>query len=713
MKQVFFSGGDVVVKSVPAPTAEPGQVLVRVAWSCVSAGTELASVAESGVARKLQRLTDPARLEKAWDILKKRGLRGFSTLSRERLTSSVPSGYSCAGEILEKGAGVDGFAPGDQVACAGNRYANHAETVAVPQNLVCRIPQGVNLADAATVALGAIALQGIRRAQVALGERVGVIGLGFVGQLTVQILKAAGCKVFGVDLDPARVADAKSLGLDSSTDDLDPIDAAMRFSEGYGLDAVMVTAATKSDEPLHLAMQLARKKGRVVVVGDVGLHAQRKLMYGKELDLLISTSYGPGRYDPSYEEAGVDYPFPYVRWTEKRNMEAYLDLLAAGRISLEPLTARRLPAERAADAFKMLQEERPRPYTVLLEYPQNNASSSRQVTLKTPGSAKSGVLRLAILGSGSFAKAVHIPNLQKLKDKFEIRGIVSRTGLGALDMARQVEAVTAGTDYRECLSDPSIDAVLIATRHHLHAEMTAEALRQGKHVFVEKPLALSEVELKKLEQVVDELSTSPSGCPVVFVGFNRRYSPYAARLRDILSGHSTPLQVCYRMNAGYTPSDHWVHGEEGGGRVIGEACHVFDLFRFLTGAPAVEVHATAVRSRRRDVLPTDNFTATIRYGDGSVCSLVYTAQGSRDLPKESMELHADGQSLLLHNYKHLDAVGVKKIDLQTRKEEKGHFEELMFFHRAVSGSLDRHVVWDEALEVTRTTLEVDRQVREL
>jgi len=316
---------------------------------------------------------------------------------------------------------------------------------------------------------------------------------------------------------------------------------------------------------------------------------------------------------------------------------------------------------------------------------------------------------LAILGAGSFAKGVHIPNLQRLKDKFSIAAVVSRHGSAAVDTARQVEASIAGTDYRNFLADTSVDAVLIATRHHLHAEMTAEALRQGKHVFVEKPLALNESELQMIQQIVNELETSPSGCPVVFVGFNRRYSPYATRLSDILSGRSTPLQVCYRVNAGYTPPEHWVHGEEGGGRIIGEACHIFDLFRFLTGAPAVDVCATGVRSRRRDVLPSDNFTATIRYEDGSVCTLIYTAQGSRDLPKESMELHVDGQSLLLHNYRQLEAFGAK-VDLRTSKEEKGHLEEWTAFQQAVNGLLDRRILWAEAVEVTRTTLEVDQKV---
>ena len=712
MKQVLLRSGKAVVEEVPAPQPEPGQVLVRVEWSCVSPGTELASVAatsSAGVVKRFRR--NPALVRKAYRVLQDRGLQNFKAMAQERLTYSTSVGYSCAGTVLEVSTGVEDFHPGDRVACAGSGYANHAEIVAVPQNLVVRLPDGVELEDASTVALGAIAMQGVRRAQVALGERIGVIGLGFVGQLTVQLLKAAGCKVFGTDLEPSRMAQAKALGLDVALDGEDLVAAAYRGSDGYGFDVVLLTAATTSDEPLHLGMQMARRKGRIVIVGDVGLHIQRKAMYAKELDLLIATSYGPGRYDSSYEEEGLDYPYAYVRWTENRNMQAYLELIATGQVILGPLTSRRLPITEAPEAYRLLQEETPRPYTVLLHNPVPVATSiTRQITIKSPGPVQDSTMRLAILGAGSFARSVHIPNLQSLTDEFRIEAIVTRHGPTAVAMARKAGARVAGTDYREVLADPGVDAVLIATRHHLHAAMVGEALRAGKHVFVEKPLALTQEELSALEQLVDELSSSPSGCPVIFVGFNRRYSPYVVRLRELITERSTPLQILYRMNAGYQPPEHWVHGPEGGGRVLGEACHIFDLFRYLVGAPALEVCVTGVRATQRDVLPTDNFTATIRYAEGSVCTLLYTAQGGRELPKEAMEIHGAGRSFLLCDYKQLRSFNAK-IDFQTKRQEKGHREELSAFHGAISGSLNRRVLWDEAVEVTRTTLEVDRQVR--
>jgi predicted dehydrogenase/threonine dehydrogenase-like Zn-dependent dehydrogenase len=712
VKQVLFRGGDAIIEEVPAPQPGPGQILVRVTWSCVSPGTELASAASTSTAGLLDHLRDRGKVRKALNILQNGGIRSFSAIARERLTRSSPSGYSCAGIVAEMPPGVECFATGERVACAGDQYAKHAEFVAVPVNLAVRIPDAVNMPDASTVALGAIAMQGVRRAQPSLGERIGVIGLGFLGQLTVQILKASGCLVFGWDLDAARMAQSKVFGLDASADrDVDVVNAAQRFSEGHGLDAVLITAATKSNEPLYLAMQMTRRKGRVVVVGDVGLTIRRDMMYAKELDVLISTSYGPGRYDPTYEEEGVDYPYAYVRWTENRNMQAYLELIASGRIQLSALITRHMFVSQAAEAYRALKEENPRPYTVLLEYPSTHETAARrQITLKPPVPVKTGRVRLAILGAGSFAREVHVPNLQRLADRFQIEAIVTRHGSTAMTVARQVDARVAATDYKEVLADPAVDAVLIGTRHHLHAKMVEDALRAGKNVFVEKPLAVTNEELEKLNQTVDELYNSPSGCPVVFVGFNRRYSPYALRLRELVAERSTPLHLSYRMNAGYVPPEHWVHGVEGGGRLLGEACHILDLFRFLVGAPVIEIQATGLRARRSDVFRTDNFTAAVRYADGSICSLLYTAQGSRNLPKEALELHVDGWSCVLDNYRSLQGFGVK-AELRTRREEKGHWEELIAFHQAVAGSVDCKSLWEEAVEVSRTAFAMDRQVR--
>ena len=714
MKQVLLRGGKVVIEEVPAPHPTFGQVLVRVAWSCVSPGTELVSAAATHPKNIIDRFrSNPAMARKAYKLLRDRGVRRFGAMAQDRLTASRVVGYSCAGEVVEVMPGVEGIAVGDHVACAGSGFANHAEGVAIPANLIVKAPSDVDLADAATVTLGAIALQGVRRSQAALGERIGVIGLGFIGQLTAQLLRAAGCRVFGVDLDPNRIAQAQALGIDLAVDNTEAIDRARQFSDGYGLDAVLLTAATSSDEPLALAMQMTRRKGRVVVVGDVGLGVRRRLMYEKELDLVMSTSYGPGRYDPSYEEDGLDYPFAYVRWTENRNMQAYLECIASGQVTLPPLTSVRMPVAEAAEGFRLLQEGQPRPYTVLLQYPASTTEPlARNVSVNGSGPTRNGVVSVAVLGAGAFARSVHVPNLQKLNSQFSIDALVTRHGPVAVAEARKAGARLASTDYRQTLQDDQTQAVLIATRHYLHAEMVTEALQAHKHVFVEKPLALAEAELEALEQVVAACHASPMGCPVVFVGFNRRYAPCMTHLKQVLAPRDVPLHIMYRMNAGYQPPNHWVHGMEGGGRVLGEACHIFDLFRFLTGAPAVDVWATGLQTPQSDILSSDNFTATIRYADGSIATLLYTGQGGADLPKEAMELHVGQQSFLLDDYKTLRGFGIKNADFRTKQQEKGHLEELRAFHDAIRGALDRRMLWEEAVEVTRTTLEVGRQVNQ-
>ena len=712
MKQVLLRGGKAVVEDVPAPCLDMGQVLVRVAWSCVSPGTELVSAAATSRGKMVERIRrNPAKARQAFKLLQEQGLRKFSHMAQEKLAAHKLSGYSCAGVVEEVSPGVEELLKGDRVACAGAGFANHAEVVAVPSNLVAKIPDGVAFSDASTVTLGAIALQGVRRAQVTLGERIGVIGLGFVGQLTIQLLKAAGCKVLGTDLEPHRVRQAEALGADVALAGGDAVAAAYQFSDDYGLDAVILTAATPSDEPLHLAMQMARRKGRVVIVGVVGLGIRREAMYAKELDLVMSTSYGPGRYDRSYEEEGLDYPYAYVRWTENRNMQAFLELIASGQVDLATLTSERLPVAEAEAAYELLQTGSPRPYTVLLHYPQQTEDSLvRRVALSSPGPMRDGAVRLAILGAGGFARNVHFPNLRRLSDRFCIDTVVTRHGPTAVAAATAIGAQGAGTDYHTVLQDDQVDAVLIATRHHLHARMVAEALQAGKHVFVEKPLALTTDELDMLVALVQDLRQSEQGCPVVFVGFNRRYSPYAVQIRRLIESRSVPLQITYRMNAGYQPPEHWSHGDEGGGRLLGEACHIFDLFRFLTAAPAVDISAMGLKSARSDVGSTDNFTATVRYADGSVCTLLYTAQGGSELPKEALELHVDRHSVILDDYKALYGFNTP-AKRQTKRQGKGHYEELIAFHQAMSGTLDRYVIWEEALEVTRTTLEVDRLVR--
>jgi predicted dehydrogenase/threonine dehydrogenase-like Zn-dependent dehydrogenase len=716
MKQVVLRNGQAVVEEVPAPAMLPGGVLVQVAFSCISPGTETATLAageiKGGVGLLRRALREPEKVRQVIASVKTRGFRTTKALVQGRLGFGSPVGYSCAGVVLDVDDGVAAFRPGDRVACAGSGYANHAEVVVAPQNLTVAVPTAVDLAAGATATLGAIALQGVRRAQPTLGETIGVIGLGLVGQLTVQLLKAAGCRVIGMDLQRARVELARSLGLEEG---LVPTDGGLEarilaLTQGFGLDAVILTAATRSDDPVNLAMRLARRKGRVVVVGDVGLGLQRGEMYHKELDLLMSTSYGPGRYDPLYEEGGLDYPVGYVRWTENRNMAAYLDLVAAGKIQLAPLIASVFPLSEAGPAYAALKGEGG-PLTVLLQNPVSpDRSSLTRRILVTPGArGREGRLRVAIIGAGGFAQGTHLPNLKQLADRYQIHAIVNRKGTSAVAVARQYEAAVAATDHRQVLDDPDVDAVFICTRHHLHAAQAAEALRAGKHVFVEKPMAIEREELADLVTTIRELQAAGT-CPAFMVGFNRRFSPYAVRAKEAIGGRVHPLLVRYRMNAGPLPQGHWVNGPEGGGRAVGEACHILDLFAYLTGAPAGQVTATAIRSSAADCSGDENFVATLRYGDGSVCTLLYTALGARDFPKEAMEIYADGRVVTLDDYRALEVYGGKGGGLRTTLPDKGHRAELEAFHAFATGAGPTPMTVDEMVEVTEASFAIRDQI---
>ena len=626
MKQVLIRGGGVAVEEVPAPVAPPRGILVRVEWSCVSVGTESASVAMSGLPLYRRALKQPEHAKRALEIARNEGfVRTFKRI-RGQLAAGLPTGYSAAGVVVAIGSEVEGLAVGDRVACAGAGIANHAELIDVPVNLAVRVPDEVGLDAASTVTLGSIALQGVRRAEPALGESVGVIGLGVLGQLTVQLLRASGCRVLVTDLDPTRVALAIAHGAEDASGDF--AERARALTGGFGADAVIVTAATASSDPMHDAAQACRRKGRVVIVGDVGLELRRSDLYEKELDVLMSTSYGPGRYDPVYELEGQDYPIGYVRWTENRNMEEVMRLLATGALDLGTLPQERFEIDDAETAYAALGGGQ-KPLLVLLSYPEREEAGRRRVETRTVA-AKSGRIGVALVGAGSFAQGSHVPNLLKLRDSFQIRAVVSRTGATAKAVAARTEAAYATTDLADVLADPEIDLVLIATRHDLHAAQTLEALHAGKHVFVEKPLALTEDELASIEAFyVDRIDA-----PLLMTGFNRRFSPAIARARELLAGRTTPIVADYRMNAGYIPLDHWVHGPEGGGRNIGEACHVYDVFDSLVGGAEVEaVSAQSIRPDGTRLAANDNFVATIRYADGSVCTLTYTALGHRDHPK--------------------------------------------------------------------------------
>jgi predicted dehydrogenase/threonine dehydrogenase-like Zn-dependent dehydrogenase len=683
MKQVLVQKGRAMVEDVPAPQVEPGRVLVRVLHSCISIGTEMSGIRATGAPLWKRALAQPAKVRQVAEMVARDGLAKTRDTVRRTVGATFPTGYSAAGIVVEVGEGIDDLRPGDRVACAGAQSAHHAEYISVARNLVVPVPAGVEMAHASTVTLGAIALQGVRRATPTLGECFVVVGLGILGQLTAQLLRANGCRVIGTDTDPARVKQALELGMDLG---LQPeggreVDQVARLTDGIGADGVIITAAAPGNEVLSSAFRMCRRKGRVVLVGDVGLDIDRGDIYARELDFLVSTSYGPGRYDARYEEEGLDYPVGYVRWTENRNLAEFLRLMADDRVRVGPLVEATYPVARAEEAYARLEQPGTRPLMVLLEYPATESGAlARVVPNPSAPPRAAGRIGVAVAGAGAFARATHLPNLQALGDLFHLQAVFSRTGHNATTTAREFGAAYAATDYARVLADDAVDAVIIATRHHQHAEMALQALRAGKHVLLEKPMGVTPAELDGFRAFYAD---GGEGKPLLLTGFNRRFSPFARRLAELVRGRSAPMIIDYRMNAGYLPPEHWLQAPGEGGRNVGEACHVYDLFTALVDAPVERVSAHPVGTTSGYYGPRDNFVATVTFRDGSVATLTYTAMGARDYPKERMEVFVDGQVLSLDDYLTLAVAGSRAPGITLRRQDKGQAEELRAWGQAI------------------------------
>ncbi|HEV8376740.1 MAG TPA: bi-domain-containing oxidoreductase, partial [Candidatus Polarisedimenticolia bacterium] len=611
-------------------------------------------------------------------------------------------GYSAAGIVVAQGEAVS-FPIGTRVACAGSQFAHHAEVISVPENLLARIPDGVSFEQAAFSTLGAIALHGFRRTGAGLGESIAVVGLGLVGLLGAQVARAAGCGVIAFDPDPGRVELAGALGLGNARR-LGEVDAAAEtraFTAGAGVDAVLIFAATPSDEPLALAMDLARRKGKVVVVGDVGMRVDRSRMYEKELDLLISTSYGPGRYDPTYEESGLDYPLPYVRWTEGRNLSAFLELLASDKVRVEPLIERIFPVAQAQAAYASLKGSLRRP-AVLLSFPAKTGEDprrlARSVRLSSPKPLSSGAVKAAVVGPGSFMRERFLPEFRREKVG-EIEAVVSGSGGSARSAAEALGASVASTDLEEILSDPILRLVVIGTRHHLHGQQVEQALLAGKSVFVEKPLCLTRGELDRIREARER-----SGA-LLAVGFNRRYAPLIGEMKQRLSRLAGPRMVQVRVNAGRLPADHWTQQPEiGGGRLVGEGCHFLDLAPFLVGSPIVSLQLERAGPGADPIPFPDSFVLSLRFADGSAGSLVYTSLGDASLGKERIEVHACGASLVLEDFEELRIHQGGKPRTISRTMDKGIVQEIRELKAALQGKPSSLISWEEIEAATLWTL---------
>lgn len=668
MKQVLqdLKDGQTLVAEVPAPTPKPGQVLIRTAASLVSAGTERMLVEFAGKSLLGKAQARPDLVRQIVDKARREGLLTTLEAAFNRLDQPLPLGYSSAGTVLALGAGVMGFQPGDRVACAGGGWAVHAEVAAVPANLVAKLPPGVDFDSAAFATLGAIAMHGFRLAGVGLGDSVAVIGLGLLGLLTVEIAQAAGCRVLGIDLDPARVALAAGRGAAAATRP-EAEEAAVAFSHSGGVDAVLICADTDSDDPVELAGEIARDRAKIVAVGAVGLNVPRRSYYAKELELIVSRSYGPGRYDPTYEEKGVDYPAEYVRWTAGRNLQAFVDLLGAGRIDVAPIISHRFPVAEAPAAYELIRGKSGVPFLgVLLTYPTAEAApASTPPASASP--AASGLLRLGVLGAGNFGGAVLFPLLKKLPG-LQLQAVASASGLKAAHARRKFGFGRAASDENEILGAPDVDVVAVLTRHHLHAAHTLAALQAGQHVFCEKPLALDETDLAEIEAALAQ-----PGAPRLMVGFNRRFAPHTRLLKEFLAGSNEPLAMHLRANAGTLPPDHWTQDpQQGGGRLLGEAIHFIDLLTFLAGAAPLGVQAAALPDGGR--YRGDNFALTFTFADGSFGTLHYLANGDKSIPKERLEVFSAGRVAVLDDFRrlHLTHQGRTRRHSAPLRQDKGH-----------------------------------------
>lgn len=699
MKQILqsLSNGDTELADVPAPQPLGGSLIIGSKASVISAGTERMLV-EFGKAGYLEKAKQqPDKVVEVIQKVKTDGLGPTINVVRSKLDQPLALGYCNAGVVLN--SGVDGFVIGDRV--ASNGY--HAEIVRVPKHLCAKIPDNVDDESAAFTALGSIALQGIRLLNPSLGESVVVSGLGLIGLMALQILKASGCRVLGIDTETSRCKLAESFGVEviNLSEVSNPVVAAERFSAGRGVDSVLITATTKSNEVVNQAAEMCRKRGKVVLVGVVGLNLRRDAFYKKEITFQVSASYGPGRYDPAYEEKGHDYPMGYVRWTEQRNFEAILEMLSKGTLDVKPLISHRFEISAAKAAYGLLKDSN-NSLGIVLSYPDTEFSSaSRKVGLTSFNESES-VSRdgnelspsVSFIGSGNYATAVLIPAF--VKAGVVLKTVASSSGLSGVHAGRKYGFELTTTDNEAIFSTDDSDAIVISTRHSSHAQLVIEGLTAGKHVFVEKPLCLSLGELSEIEAACSQSQ-------VLMVGFNRRFAPHVQKMKQLLSMVDAPKTLVMTVNAGYIPPDHWTQDpEQGGGRIIGEGCHFVDLLRFIVGNPIVRYSLSSLDSEIRDTV-----TIQLEFADGSIGTIHYFSNGSRLFPKERLEVFSSGKVLQLDNFRKLTGYGwddFKKMSLW--RQDKGQNSCVRAFVDAIRKNGPHPISLGEILEVSRISIEL-------
>jgi len=701
MKQVIqnFKTGELYIDEVPKPSISENMVLVENKFSLISAGTERGTVKvgkASLIGKAKQR---PDLVAQVLQNIKKEGLKATLDKVRTKLDSLKALGYSTSGVVAASMDSESKFKPGDRVACAGQDYASHAEVVSIPQNLVVKIPNNVSFEEASFTTLGAIALQGVRQAEPRLGDKVCVIGLGLLGQLTVQLLKANGCQVFGTDLSVELVALSKKSGAEQALlrNDSNFLTAVDNFTKGHGFDSVIITAAAPSNDPIELSAVISRKKGKVIVVGAVKMDIPRDPdFYRKELELRMSCSYGPGRYDSTYEEDGKDYPYAYVRFTEQRNMETFLDLISQKAINLENLITHTFDISEAEKAYDIVLGKVQEPHIgILLSYPDGGKKETTLVKIKSDSIAN---INVGFIGAGSFAQSYLIPYAKR--EGASLDTVVTSKGITAKNVAEKFAFNNASSEAQDVITNPDINTVFIATPHNLHASYTMDALKAGKNVFVEKPLAMNYEELEQVKKVYFE------GNGKLMVGFNRRFSPVAAKIKAEFSNNGEPKVINIRINAGFIPKDHWTQNPTlGGGRIIGEMCHFIDLMQYFSDSNPVKVYAATIKTENSNLTSEDNISITVSFEDGSIGNLLYLGNGDKSLPKELIEVFSGGKVGRIHDFRNGDLHKENKL-VKIKLDGKGHKQEVTAFLKSLTKNTEAPIPFESIYLTTKTTFKV-------
>ncbi len=702
-----FKNGEMTIEDVPPPSLKPEGVIVKNICSLVSSGTEKAAIEFAKMNPLQKSIARPDLFNKVMNKVKQDGLISTGKIVKNLISAPIPLGYSSAGIVIEVGSNVGDILPDQRVACAGLGYANHAEIIYVPRNLLTPIPQEVDFMQASFVTVGSIAMQGVRQANLSIGETVVVMGMGLVGQIISQICLASGCKVIVADIDKSKVELGLKLGADNGITIIGKNlkSEIMNFTSGNFADAVIIAASTKSSDPLKYSPAILRDRGRVVTVGDVGHNINRRPFYEKEIEIKQSRSYGPGRYDPNYEEKGNDYPIGYIRWTENRNMQSFLDLIKSKKINLKDLVTHEYNIEKGLDAFQKLTSNKENKLLgIVINYKndENTYNSSVVVKNKKSNTYVNSDLILGVIGAGQFAQGILLPILNK--NNINIKSISTNSGFTSLNVAKKYNTINCTSNYREILNDKEINTVLIATRHNTHSEILINSMKKNKNCFMEKPLALNEKELNDIIKVHNKYNS------IVMVGFNRRFSPLSIRLKDEFN--KTKLMLNYRINAGYINPDEWQQDKElGGGRIVGEVCHFIDLLSFICNSKVISVKANAINSNSLNTDP-DNILISLTFANGSLGSIIYTSFGDPGFSKERIEVFGNGKVGIIENWKTLKIQGNgKKITHRSFfRSLKGFDEEIIAFIDGCKNGYEP-IPFDSIINTTKSTFAIQKALR--